>query len=388
MTAPVFTPVEMLAKLVSFDTTSAKSNRVLIDWVKDYFDAHDVAATLVPNADGSKASLYATIGPMVEGGVVLSGHTDVVPVEGQPWDTDPWTLTEKAGKLYGRGSCDMKGFVATALAMVPRFKAARLKTPVHFALSYDEEIGCLGAHSLAERLMGDVPKPRAIVIGEPTMMGTVKGHKGQNSYQVVFTGFEAHSSMTHLGVSAIHFAGDLIHFIDRLQDEFAAAADPAKGYVPACGTMNVGTLHGGTAGNILARECVLVWEYRQIPGDDGDEARRRVQAHIDAVMLPAMRRKHPAADIVMTPRFVVPAFAAEEGGEAEALARAWSGSNLSTVVAYATEAGIFQKTGVSTVVCGPGDIAQAHQPNEFILRSQIDACEAFLGRMTEWAERG
>jgi acetylornithine deacetylase len=235
--------------------------------------------------------------------------------------------------------------------------------------------------------MGNVPRPRAVIIGEPTMMGTVKGHKGQNSYQVMLTGFEAHSSMTHLGVSAVHFAGDLIHFINSLQDEFAARATD-NGYMPPYGTMNVGTVTGGTAGNILARECHLAWEYRQVPGDDADEARRRVQAHIDAVLLPAMKRRHEAARIEMTPRFVVPAFKGEDRGEAEQLARAWSGANDSTMVAYATEAGIFQGTGISTVVCGPGDIAQAHQPNEFVLQSQLAACDAFLGRMIEWAERG
>ncbi len=377
---------EVLQRLVSFDTTSAKSNRALVDWVLGYFARYGVTATLVPDASGSKANLYASIGPAVEDGIVLSGHTDVVPVDGQPWDTDPWTLTEKDGKLYGRGSCDMKGFVACALAALPGLKSAALKRPVHFAFSYDEEVGCLGAHSLAERLMGDVPRPRAVIIGEPTMMGTVKGHKGQNSYEVVFTGFEAHSSMTHLGVSAIHFAGELIHFINRLQDEFAARAT-ANGYVPPFGTMNVGIVAGGTAGNILARECRLIWEYRQVPGDDADEARRRVQTHIDEVLLPAMKRRHPSASIVMTPRFVVPAFKGEERSEAEQLARAWSGANDSSLVAYATEAGIFQGTGVPTIVCGPGDIAQAHQPNEFVLKSQLAACDAFLNRMIEWAER-
>jgi acetylornithine deacetylase len=387
MQTVTLTSTDMLARLVGFDTTSAKSNRALIEWVRNYLAGYGVEATLVPDQSGAKASLYASIGPVVEGGIVLSGHTDVVPVDGQPWDTDPWRLTEKDGRLYGRGSCDMKGFIACVLAAVPRLKAASLKCPVHFAFSYDEEVGCLGAHSLAARLMGDVPRPRAVIIGEPTMMGTVKGHKGQNSYQVVFTGFEAHSSMTHLGVSAVHFAGELIHFFNRLQDEFAARATE-NGYVPPWGTINVGILSGGTAGNILARECRLLWEYRQIPGDDDDEARRRVQAHIDDVLLPAMKRRHESARIEMTPRFVVPAFKAEESGEAERLARAWSGANASTMVAYATEAGIFQQTGVPTIVCGPGDIAQAHQPNEFVLTSQLAACDAFLGRMIEWVQRG
>jgi acetylornithine deacetylase len=378
--------MEMLRRLIGFDTTSAKSNLALIEYVRDYLAGHGIAATLVPNEDNTKANLYATVGPMVEGGVVLSGHTDVVPVDGQPWVTDPWVLTEGEGKLYGRGTCDMKAFSAIGLAMVPDFKQAPLKRPIHFALSYDEEIGCLGAHSLAAKLMGSVPRPRLVVIGEPTMMTVVHAHKGTRAYVTTFTGFEAHSSMTHLGVSAIHFAGDFIHFLNRLQDELEAAAPAGTEFTPPNATVNVGIIAGGTAGNILARECKVSWNYRALPGEDPQFIERRAFAHIADVLLPAMRRRHPAAEIVTETRSTTPAFSPEGNDEAKALAAAWSGSNVTGSVSYGTEAGIFRQVlGVPTVVCGPGDIAQAHQPNEFIIKSQIGACETFMRRMTEWA---
>ncbi|QQS15166.1 MAG: acetylornithine deacetylase [Rhodospirillales bacterium] len=376
----------MLRRLVAFDTTSRESNLALIDYVRGYLKGHGVDSTLVPNAEGTKANLYATVGPMVEGGVVLSGHTDVVPVDGQPWDTDPWTLTAKGDKLHARGTCDMKAFSAVGLAMVPHFLKAGLKVPVHFALSYDEEVGCLGAHSLAERFAADIPRPRVVVIGEPTMMTVVHAHKGTRVYTTTFTGFEAHSSMTHLGVSAIHFAGEFIAFLNRLQDEMEAAAPKDSEFTPPMCTVNVGLIHGGTAGNILARECVVQWNYRPLPTDDATEVERKALAYLDGELLPAMRRRHPAAGIVTEFRSATPAFSPDGNDEAKALARAWSGSNVVGSVPYGTEAGIFRQTlGVPTVVCGPGDIAQAHQPNEFLLRSQIDACESFMRRMVEWA---
>ena len=378
--------VEMLRRLVAFDTTSAKSNLALIEYVRDYLKGHGIAATLVPNEDNTKANLYATVGPMVEGGVVLSGHTDVVPVDGQPWDTDPWELIDREGKYFGRGTCDMKAFSAIGLAMVPYFKAAPLKRPIHFALSYDEEVGCLGAHSLAAKLMGSVPRPRVVVIGEPTMMTVVHAHKGTRAYVTTFTGFEAHSSMTHLGVSAIHFAGDFIHFLNRLQDDLEANAPTGGEFMPPCTTLNVGIISGGTAGNILARECRVNWNYRSLPGEDQEAIERRAFAHIESVLLPAMRKRHPAAQIVTETKSTTPAFSPQGNDEAKALAAAWSGSNVTGSVSYGTEAGIFRQTlGVPTVVCGPGDIAQAHQPNEFILKPQIGACETFMRRMTEWA---
>ena len=381
-------PVEMLRRLIAFDTTSRNSNLALIDYVQAYLKGHGIVSTLVPSEDGKKANMFATVGPNVPGGVVLSGHTDVVPVDGQPWVTDPWTLTLKDGKYYGRGTCDMKAFYAIALAMLPSFLKAKLKKPIHFALSYDEEVGCFGAHSLAAAMATEVPKPRAIIIGEPTMMTVVHAHKGSQSYVTKFTGFEAHSSMTHLGVSAIHFAGEFIHYLNKVQDELEAAAPKNSEFMPAAATFNVGTIIGGTAGNILARECEVLWGYRELPTRPIEELGERAKVWLAEELLPKMKAKHPAATINTVLRASTPAFSPEGNEDAKTLAGSWSGSNTVGAVVYGTEAGIFRKTlGVPTVVCGPGDIAQAHQPNEFILASQVEACEGFMNRMVEWASR-
>ena len=388
MAGEIVDSVEMLRRLVAFDTTSRNSNLALIEYVQDYLKGHGVASKLVPSDDGKKANLFATVGPNVPGGVVLSGHTDVVPVDGQPWDTDPWTLTLKDGKYYARGTCDMKAFYAIALAMLPQFTQAKLKKPIHFALSYDEEVGCVGAHGLAAAMAREVPKPRAIIIGEPTMMTVVHAHKGAQIYITKFTGFEAHSSMTHLGVSAVHFAGEFIHYLNQVQEELEAAAPRQSEFMPAAATFNVGTITGGTAGNILARECEVLWGYRELPTEPIEKLGERAKAWLKDELLPRMKAKHPAASIETVLRSSTPAFSPEGNEDAKALAANWSGSNTVGSVVYGTEAGIFKKTlGVPTVVCGPGDIAQAHQPNEFLLASQIDACEGFMRRMVEWACR-
>jgi acetylornithine deacetylase len=380
--------VELLQRLVAFDTTSRNSNLELIGFVRDYLDGLGVRSTLVPNEAGTKANLFATIGPAVEGGIVLSGHTDVVPVDGQAWTSDPWTLTDKGdGKLYGRGTCDMKGFVAAALAHVPAFQQARLKVPMHLAFSYDEEIGCLGARDLVERLVGAVPRPRAVIVGEPTMMGVVNAQNAGGGIVATFTGVEAHSSMTHLGVSAIHFAGDFIHWLNELQDELAARQRTDIDTVPGHTTINVGIVTGGTAGNILARECTLNWGYRTLPGDDPWEVQRRAEQYVAELLLPRMRSRHPDADITLRRRSFVPGLLPQENEEAAGLALQWTGGNRTYGVPYGTEAGIFRAQGIQTVICGPGDIAQAHQPDEFVARAQMDACDSFLGRMIGWAER-
>lgn len=388
MSAETLNSVEMLRRLVSFDTTSRNSNLELIEYVREYLTGHGIESTLVPNEEGTKANLYASIGPAAPGGIVLSGHTDVVPVDGQPWTTDPWELTEKPdGNLYGRGSCDMKGFVAVALAHVPAFRRARLKVPMHLAFSYDEEIGCLGAHSLADRLMGDVPRPRAVIVGEPTMMGVVNAQNWGGGLVATFTGFEAHSSMTHLGVSAVHFAGDFIHWLNVLQEELAQRTHPHLDTLPNHTTINVGIIKGGTAGNILARECVLNWGYRTLPGDDPMEVQRRAEDYLFNELLPRMKSRHSEANIELRRRSLVPGIKPEENEEAAQLAMQWTGSNRTFAVPYGTEAGIFRSHGVPTVICGPGDISQAHQPNEFVAKSQIAACDAFMRRLIDWAER-
>ncbi|MBS0526815.1 MAG: acetylornithine deacetylase [Proteobacteria bacterium] len=379
--------IEMLKRLVAFDTTSRNSNLELIRYIQSYLDGFGVRSTLVPNAEGTKANLFATIGPEAEGGIVLSGHTDVVPVDGQPWDSDPWTLTETPdGNLHGRGTCDMKGFIAAALSHVPAFQNAQLKVPMHLAFSYDEEIGCLGAHSLAERLVGSVPRPRAVIVGEPTMMGVVNAQNAGGGIVATFTGFEAHSSMTHLGVSAIHFAGDFIHWLNELQEELAQRKHPHLDTVPNHTTINVGIVTGGTAGNILARECTLNWGYRTLPGDDPWEVQRRAETYIAELLLPKMKARHPDADITLKRRSFVPGLLPQENEEAARLALQWTGGNRTYAVPYGTEAGIFRGHGIPTVICGPGDIAQAHQPNEFVARSQMDACDAFLRKLIRWAE--
>ena len=379
--------IEMLKRLVAFDTTSRNSNLDLIKYIQSYLDDHQVKSTLVPNAEGTKANLFATIGPEAEGGIVLSGHTDVVPVDGQAWETDPWTLTEKPdGKLYGRGTCDMKGFIAVALAHVPKFQEAKLKVPMHFAFSYDEEIGCLGAHSLAEKLMGNVPRPQAVIVGEPTMMSVVNAQNAGGGLNATFTGVEAHSSMTHLGVSAIHFAGEFIHWLNELQEELAQRKHPHLDTMPNHTTINVGIVSGGTAGNILARECVLNWGYRTLPGDDYTEVQRRAEKYVAELLLPKMRKKHPDANIEIKRRSFVPGLKPEENEEAAKLALQWTGGNRTYAVPYGTEAGIFRSHGIPTVICGPGDISQAHQPNEFVAKSQMDSCDAFVGKLIKWAE--
>ncbi len=379
--------IEMLKRLVAFDTTSRNSNLDLIKYIQSYLGDHGVASTLVPNEEGTKANLFATIGPEAEGGIVLSGHTDVVPVDGQAWTTDPWTLTEKPdGKLYGRGTCDMKGFIAVALSHVPKLQKAKLKVPMHFAFSYDEEIGCLGAHSLVEKLMGNVPRPQAVIVGEPTMMSVVNAQNAGGGLNATFTGVEAHSSMTHLGVSAIHFAGEFIHWLNELQEELAQRKHPHLDTLPNHTTINVGIVSGGTAGNILARECVLNWGYRTLPGDDYTEVQRRAEKYVAELLLPKMRRKHPDANIEIKRRSFVPGLLPQENEAAAKLALEWTGGNRTYAVPYGTEAGIFRGHGVPTVICGPGDISQAHQPNEFVARSQMDACDAFVGKMIKWAE--
>ena len=387
MSTETVNSIEMLKRLVAFDTTSRNSNLDLIKYIQSYLDDHQVKSTLVPNEDGTKANLYATIGPDAAGGVVLSGHTDVVPVDGQAWTTDPWTLTEKPdGRLYGRGTCDMKGFIAVALAHVPQFQKARLKVPMHFAFSYDEEIGCLGAHSLAEKLMGNVPRPQAVIVGEPTMMSVVNAQNAGGGLFAKFTGVEAHSSMTHLGVSAIHFAGEFIHWLNQLQEELAQRRHPHLDTMPNHTTINVGIVSGGTAGNILARECVLNWGYRTLPGDDYTEVQRRAEKYVAELLLPKMRKKHPDANITIKRRSFVPGLKPEENEEAAKLALQWTGGNRTYAVPYGTEAGIFRSHGIPTVICGPGDISQAHQPNEFVAKSQMDSCDAFVGKLIKWAE--
>ncbi len=375
--------IAILERLVAFDTTSRGSNLALIDYVEAELSKLGVESRRVENADGSKANLYATIGPMVEGGVVLSGHTDVVPVDGQPWTSDPWVLTRKGERLYGRGTCDMKGFLALALAAAPDFAATGLRRPVHLAFSYDEEVGCLGAPDLIAALVANLPRASAVIVGEPTDMVAVSGHKGIASWTVTVTGREAHSSVGHLGASANMAAIRLMGFLAGMAERFAAEADPASPFFPPGPTLTVGTIHGGTAVNIIARECVFIFDLRCPPGLDPERLVGPFLAEAQAVDA-ELKAKAPEAGVRVERRSLTPAFAPEPDGAAEALARRLAGDNgPPRVVAYAAEAGQFQGAGFSTVICGPGSIDQAHQPDEYVEISQMERGAAFMARLVE-----
>jgi acetylornithine deacetylase len=386
MAATDLTPaaLDILKTLVGFDTTSRLSNLALIEWVEAFLDDHGVSHRRVPNGDGSKSNLIASLGPAVEGGVVLSGHTDVVPVDGQPWSSDPFVLTERDGRLYGRGTCDMKGFLALALAAVPEL-AATARRPVHLAFSYDEEIGCLGSPAMIEVIRRELPRPALVVVGEPTRMEAVNGHKGIATFTVRVTGREAHSSQTQLGVSAIMEAVRLMASLTALSERLEREADPASPFTPKGATLTIGVVHGGTAGNILARECVFLFDLRFLPGLDPEAILAPFFAEAEALDR-ALKARAPEAGVEVARRSSTPALSPEPDGIAEAFARRLAGDNgPPRAVAFAAEAGQFQQAGFSTVICGPGSIEQAHQPDEYVELAQMQRGAAFMRRLIEWS---
>jgi acetylornithine deacetylase len=381
MTTQSMTPVEMIRALVGFDTTSAKSNLALIDFVRDYLAGYGVDSRYVHSEDGTKANLWATVGSDEPGGVVLSGHTDVVPVEGQPWGSEPFEVAEKDGRLYGRGTADMKSYIAIALSLVPEMLARPLKRPIHFALTHDEEVGCIGAPRLIRDVLENLPRPGAVIIGEPTEMQVVDAHKGINSFTTTVTGYEAHSSLTHRGVNAVMTAGRLIAFLGDLAAEKAANPQSNSRFDPPYSTIHVGTVEGGTALNIVSRHCDFKWEIRALPGDDPAETVARLEEFCEREIIPAMRRVAPETGVETKPRVTVPALGPDPGSPAEQLAFALTGTNATHAVSYATEGGQFQQAGLPAVVCGPGSIDQAHKPNEWIALEQVDAGEKFARRL-------
>ena len=373
--------IENLRQLVGFDTTSRNSNLELIEWVEGYLQPLGAVLTRVPNGDGTKTNLIASFGPLdVKGGVVLSGHTDVVPVDGQDWHTDPWTLTEKDAKLYGRGTCDMKGFSACALALAPAMAAAKLTAPIHIALSYDEEIGCLGAHSLVDKLNEIYPGSSAVIIGEPSDMKVVSGQKGLSSFYVEIIGREAHSSQIQQGVSAIMEAIPLMAALHKMADDARSIAPKDSPFEPPGTSITIGMVEGGTAVNILARQCSFVFDIRFEGGDDPQIYEDQLRTLVEATDA-KIKARAPEGSATLTPRSLSPAMMPEKDGAAEALARALTGDNTLRAVAYATEGGIFQLGSLSTVICGPGSIAQAHQPDEFVEVAQMAACVGFLEKL-------
>ncbi len=385
MTGTRYSPEDMIARLVAFDTTSSRSNLPLIDFVEDYLHGHGVICRRTGDDQGTKANLLASLGPPGPGGIVLSGHTDVVPVAGQAWDSDPFQVVERDGRLYGRGTADMKSFLAIALALVPEFLAAGLRRPLHLALSYDEEVGCFGAPRMIADLKAALPAPAMVIVGEPTSMEIATAHKGCYVYRTRITGKEAHSAQPHLGGNAVLAAAEMIHFIAGLAEEARTQAPADSLFVPPYTTFNVGHIEGGTAHNIIPRDCAFVWQIRPLPGEDTAGALVRLEAFTQDRVLPKLREFAPQATISTETLAGVPALAPETDGAAEALVRHLSGANTSAILSFASEGGQFQEAGFSTVVCGPGSIDQAHQPNEFIARDQVEAGVAFLRRLGRWA---
>jgi acetylornithine deacetylase len=385
---PRLTPLGLLERLVSFDTESSKSNLPLIDFVENYLGAWSVPVVRLPNAEGDKAALFATIGPVDRGGVVLSGHTDVVPVAGQTWTSDPFRLRVEGGRAYGRGAVDMKGFCALALSLVPDFLAAGLKVPIHILLSYDEETTCLGPVDAIRRFGRDLPMPMAVIVGEPTDLEVADAHKSVVTFNTVVHGSEAHSAKPALGANAVSAAAELVCELNRIGDEMIERGDPTGRFDPPHVTVHVGTIAGGTARNILAKECRLHWEFRGIPGLDPDEIPARLDRFAQKVALKRLNRYGPFGRIETTMDVSVPALAPEPGSEAERLALRLAGRNGTVSVPFATEAGRFQDAGVPTIVCGPGSINQAHQPDEYISLADLAAGEAFMRRLAAHCAAG
>mmetsp|Transcript_22885 Transcript_22885/g.38329 ORF Transcript_22885/g.38329 Transcript_22885/m.38329 type:complete len:387 (-) Transcript_22885:1560-2720(-) len=376
------TPLELMTKLISFPTVSRDTNLPLIDWVEDYLDGHGITAHRYVHPDQPKAALFAHVGPEVEGAVVLSGHTDVVPVDGQPWDTDPFVVTARDGKYFGRGTCDMKGFDALALWALVEAHYAGVSKPLQLAFSYDEEIGCLGAPPMIKAMDGVVPKGGPVIVGEPSMMQAVTGHKGGQGFDTHVIGFEVHSSLLHTGVSAILEGVKIIDFANQRNTEVFAAEPTALGamFDPPYTTWHVGQVSGGTAHNITAKDCRFSMDFRAVPGDDTEALKQAYLDHVAKVEA-GMQAVHPDTRVEIDIRFAVPPLQPEENGVAEALVRQITGDNASHVVSYGTEAGQFQQAGYSAVVCGPGDIAQAHQPDEFLSVAQFEAGQGFMQKL-------
>ncbi|AFK55168.1 acetylornithine deacetylase [Tistrella mobilis] len=378
----------LLARLIAFDTTSRYSNLPLIAFVESWLDLYGVRHERIPSADGTKANIFATLGPDGRGGVMLAGHTDVVPVDGQPWTTNPFRLTERGGLMLGRGTCDMKGFIACVLAKLPDWAALPLTDPVHFAFTYDEEVACMGAPDLARHIRGLAARPRLAVVGEPTSMRVVTAHKGVCLCRTRVTGVEAHSSQPHLGANAISAAARITGFLEELEAEYAGIGQPDSGFEPPYTTVTAVMVRGGTAVNIIPRDAELDWSARLMPGHSIDDIVRRLDARVETEVLPRLKAVSDEAGVTTVVDVNVEPLTPEADSPAEAMALALTGSNRTHVVAFATEAGIFQRAGVPVVVCGPGSIDQAHRADEFVAREQLDQCITFLDKLDGWLVDG
>jgi acetylornithine deacetylase len=380
--------INLIERLIAFDTTSRNSNLALMEFVGDYLRDLGVESELVHNDEGTKANLYATLGPTDRPGIALSGHTDVVPVDGQEWSTDPFHVIHKDGRLYGRGTSDMKSFIGICLALAPEFLARDITTPLHFAFSHDEEIGCVGVRSLIDTLSRRPIKPSAVIIGEPTEMKVVRAHKGKLSYRCHVRGHEAHSSLSHIGVNAVEAAAEAVSFLKSMARRHRDQGPFDADLVPPYTTVHTGTIRGGTALNIVPKDCSFEFEFRHLPEDDPhallDELRRHVAEHIT----PEMHAACADTGFNFEAMSHIPGLSTDEDADVVQLVKALTGQNTTGKVSFGTEAGLFQQGGMPAVVCGPGSIEQAHKPDEFIALDQIGQCEGFLRKLFERCWKG
>ena len=373
----------MLAKLVGFDTTSRNSNLPLIGFVRSYLDAHGVPYRVSTDETGQKANIHAIVGPREAGGLALSGHVDTVPVDGQAWSADPFTLREQDGRLFARGSCDMKGFVASCLAAVPDLQARNLSRPLHLFISYDEEVGCGGAKRLIQDLTDSGLKPALCVVGEPSGMKPILAHKGKLNLHVKVKGQPGHSSEPAKGVNAIYPAAAAIAWAETEARRFAAEGPFEDGFDPPYTTVHVGTMQGGSILNIIPEYASFVMEWRPIPGVDALRQVERLKAHVAAHIEPAMKAANPACGFSYEIELEMPGMALPADHDLTSVVKQLTGSNSTGKVSYGTEGGFYQNAGIPTIICGPGHIAQAHQPDEFVARSELDACDAFIRRLAD-----
>lgn len=372
---------ELLEALVAFDTTSRESNLQLIEFVRDYLARFEVPCELIYNDERSKANLFATIGPADQPGIVLSGHTDVVPVDGQPWTVAPFKLTERDGKLYGRGTADMKGYIACVLALVPSLVQASLRLPVHIALSYDEEVGCLGVRSLLKALEQRQVKPMFCIIGEPTELKPVLGHKGKLAMRCDIHGEACHSAYAPLGVNAIEYAAELIGELGRIGQRLKAPEHHDARFDPPFSTVQTGVISGGKALNIVPADCRFDFEIRALPSHDPSEVAQELKTYAEQHVLPRMRAVSDQSEIRFSELSAYPGLATDVHSEAAELIAAFSGSGEFGTVAFGTEGGLFDAAGIATVVCGPGSMDQGHKSDEFVSLEQLNGCDQMLQRM-------
>ena len=379
---------DILARLIGFDTTSSKPNRALMDWVQDLLGGAGIAAQIIPDASGGKANLYATIGPQDRPGVMLSGHTDVVPVDGQVWTRPPFVLTESEGRYYGRGATDMKGFVASALAAALMAARRPLATPLHLALSYDEEVGCLGVVSLIDMLAHAPHLPAMCIVGEPTGMQVATGHKGKIALRATCTGREGHSALAPMALNALHLGADFLGAVRRLQDEVAESGLQDGDYDVPYTTLHVGKMQGGVQVNIVPNSCTLDFEIRNLAGDDPQALIDRLRVEADRITAP-LKATFPEAAITIDRLWDYPGLGTPSSAPVVQFVKSLTGANGTMKVAFGTEGGLFSsRLGIPTVICGPGSMAQGHKPDEWVSVGQITRCDAMLAALLDRLEAG